>query len=128
MFARYVLNNAPSWTEPATMLLLATLVGLGAAVGVHERRHFTFSLLSDSLPHRTQRLLRGAVHTVIALIGLALAGWGAMLFFDGVGIPAAGARLPQSAGYLPLAIGGALIALFALHQAFGGARDASREA
>jgi TRAP-type C4-dicarboxylate transport system permease small subunit len=124
VFARYVLNDSPSWTEPLTVLLLATVVGLGAAVGVHERRHFAFALLADALPSAARAPLRSATHLVTALIGMAMAGWGTTLFADGLHIPAAGARLPQSAGYLPLALGGALIALFALHQAlFAASRD-----
>ena len=31
VFTRYVLNDSPSWTEPVTLLLLATAMSLGAA-------------------------------------------------------------------------------------------------
>ncbi|HAI47332.1 MAG TPA: TRAP transporter permease DctQ, partial [Stenotrophomonas sp.] len=37
VFARYVINDSPSWTEPVTLLLLATAMSLGAATGVHTR-------------------------------------------------------------------------------------------
>ena len=46
VFARYVINDSPSWTEPVTLLLLATAMSLGAATGVHTRRHFGFFLLA----------------------------------------------------------------------------------
>ena len=34
VFARYVINDSPSWTEPVTLLLLSTTMSMGAAAGV----------------------------------------------------------------------------------------------
>ena len=42
VFARYVLNDSPSWTEPVALLLLSTAMSLGAAAGVQRGRHFGF--------------------------------------------------------------------------------------
>ena len=39
-----------------------------------------------------------------------------VLLRDGLDIKAAGANLPQSINYLPLSIGGALMAIFAVNQ------------
>jgi TRAP-type C4-dicarboxylate transport system permease small subunit len=39
-----------------------------------------------------------------------------VLLLDGLDIKTAGANLPQSINYLPLSIGGALMAVFALNQ------------
>jgi len=39
-----------------------------------------------------------------------------VLLMDGLDIKAAGAHLPQSINYLPLSIGGALMAIFAVNQ------------
>ena len=114
VIARYVLNDSPSWTEPVTVLLLSTTMSFGAAAGVYERRHFAFNLLADALPAPARRVLHAVVQLVVALIGAFVAGWGMLLFADGLGIRTAGAALPQSANYLPLAIGGALMTLFAL--------------
>lgn len=123
VIARYVLNDSPSWTEPVTVLLLSTLLGLGAAAGVHERRHFAFTLLGDALPPRMRALVRAIAELAIALLGAMLAWWGGMLFLDGLHIPTAGAPLPQGAASLPLALGGALMALFALAQLLDSARQ-----
>lgn len=116
VIARYVLNDSPSWTEPVTVLLLSATMAFGAAAGVHEGRHFRFSLLADALSPAWKRVLHVLVQAVTALIGAAIAGSGAVLFLDGLDIRAAGAPIPQSANYLPLAIGGALMTLFALAQ------------
>ena len=116
VFTRYVLNDSPSWTEPVTLLLLATAMGMGAAAGVHTNRHFGFYLLHDHLRPGARKLIDVLVALVIIGIGTTMAWWGAILLVDGLGIRAAGARLPQSINYLPLSAGGALMALFALNR------------
>ena len=116
VFTRYVLNDSPSWTEPVTLLLLATAMGMGAAAGVHTNRHFGFYLLHDHLRPGARKLIDVLVALVIIGIGLTMAWWGAILLVDGLDIRAAGARLPQSINYLPLSAGGALMALFALNR------------
>ena len=116
VFTRYVLNDSPSWTEPVTLLLLATAMSLGAAAGVHTRRHFGFFLLHDHVRPVIRQAIDVLVALIIAAIGLVIAWWAAILLVDGFDIRAAGANLPQSINYLPLSLGGALMALFAIHQ------------
>ena len=116
VFTRYVLIDSPSWTEPVTLLLLATAMGMGAAAGVHTHRHFGFYLLHDHVRPGVRKLIDLLVALVIIGIGLTMAWWGAILLVDGLDIRAAGARLPQSINYLPLSAGGALMALFALNR------------
>ncbi|SBV37441.1 Tripartite ATP-independent periplasmic transporter DctQ component [uncultured Stenotrophomonas sp.] len=116
VFARYVINDSPSWTEPVTLLLLSTAMSLGAAAGVHTNRHFGFYLLHDHFGPRLKRLIDALVQLVVAAIGAVLAWWGWLLWMDGLHIKAAGAELPQSVNYLPLSIGGALMAVFALNR------------
>lgn len=116
VFARYVLNDSPSWTEPVTLVLLSTAMSLGAAAGVRHRRHFAFSLLAQALPPRVERGLQAFSSLLVATIGAVLAVWGWRLWLDGMDIRMAGAPLPQSSVYLPLAVGGALMVVFALAQ------------
>ena len=54
VFARYVLNDSPSWTEPLALVFIANTAMLGAAVGARRETHFGFPLLADSAP----RLIR----------------------------------------------------------------------
>lgn len=120
VITRYILNDSPSWTEPVTILLLSTAMSLGAAVGVHSRRHFSFSLLADALGPGPRRALHLLQSLVVLAIGAMLAYWGGVLFLDGLDVPIAGAPMPKSINYLPLAIGGALMVLFALLQMLPG--------
>lgn len=116
VFARYVINDSPSWTEPVTLLLLATAMSLGAAAGVHTNRHFGFYLLHDHVHPAMRRLIDVFVLLVIMAVGSVIAWWSAILLLDGIAIHGAGAPLPQSINYLPLAFGGALMVLFALNR------------
>ena len=66
VFARYVINDSPSWTEPVTLLLLATAMSLGAACGVHTNRHFGFFLLHAYLGPGLRRAVDVLVQLVVA--------------------------------------------------------------
>ena len=114
VFARYVVNDSPSWTEPVTIVLLAAAMSFGAASGVHTGRHFGFFLLAQAMRPLQRRIVDTVVNLVIVAIGAVLAGWGWVLLVDGFDVKMAGAPLPQSLPYLPLATGGALMVVFAL--------------
>ncbi|WP_369941788.1 TRAP transporter small permease [Xanthomonas medicagonis] len=127
VFTRYVLNDSPSWTEPVTLLLLSTAMSLGAAAGVHTRRHFGFFLLAEKLHAHLRRGIDLLRPLLIVAIGAVIAWWSGVLLLDGLDIKMAGAQLPQSINYLPLAIGGALMSVFALYQAWQVLRPATAE-
>lgn len=114
VFARYALNASPSWTEPLTLLCLATTLAFGAAAGVRSGTHFRFPLLVRLLPLPIQRGCARLSALIIVLTGLLLAGYGGVLFLADLDVRLAGAPLPQSIAFLPLALGGALMALFAV--------------
>lgn len=114
VFARYVLNDAPSWTEPLALLLMNFAMMFGAAAGAHSGTHFGFFLLPQALTGLPQRLLLSASNLVCAGIALLLSVWAARLVVDGWSVTIAGTALPQGINYLPLACGGALIGLFSL--------------
>ena len=116
VFARYVLNNSPSWTEPVTLLLLSTAMGMGAAAGVYTNRHFGFVLLAETLPPKIKRVVDAISPLVIAMIGAFLAYWSFVLLLDGLDVKMAGAPLPQSIAFLPLAASGTLMVVFALNR------------
>jgi TRAP-type C4-dicarboxylate transport system permease small subunit len=118
VFARYVLNDSPGWTEPVALLLLNTAMSFGAAAGVRSWSHFGFFILVHNVPPALRTGLQAFACLGVAAVGAALAGWGAQLLLDGIAIPAAGTVLPESAVFLPMALGGALMFVFAIERLF----------
>jgi TRAP-type C4-dicarboxylate transport system permease small subunit len=116
VFARYVLNDSPVWTEPVALLLMSAAMMFGAANGVRSESHFGFFLALHVSPPRVRALLLAFARLIIAAIGAVLAFWGVVLLADGWSIPMAGAPLPQGLYFLPIGAGGALITLFALER------------
>ncbi len=112
VIARYLLNDSPSWTEPVALLLMALATMLGAAVGVRRDAHFAFSAIAQSLPSRLGSMLALLSRLIVILIGVMLAAGGAHMVADAWDVTAPGTVLPLGINYLPLCLGGALIALF----------------
>lgn len=116
VFARYVLNDSPGWTEPLTLLFMTTTALMGAAVAVRRETHFRFIALAQVAPPRVQAALAALSRLVVLAIGAALAIWGWDLMADNWSVAMPGTALPEGLNYLPLSLGGALIALFALER------------
>jgi TRAP-type C4-dicarboxylate transport system permease small subunit len=120
VFARYVLNSSPGWTEPVALLFMSFAVMLGAAVAVRRESHFGFFTVRDMTPARVQAALKAVSRAIALATGLALLVWGGQLMLDDWSVPMAGAPLPAGFRYLPLFSGGALMALFAAERLFTG--------
>lgn len=118
VFARYVLNDSPSWTEPVALFFMGTTMMFGAAIGVRSNRHFGFFILVESAAPAVRKALQIFARAIAAGIGLMLAGWGGEMMIDSWDYSMAGAPFPQGMVFMPLCFGGALIALFAIEQIF----------
>jgi TRAP-type C4-dicarboxylate transport system permease small subunit len=127
VYARYVLNNSPSWTEPVVLLLMSAAMMFGAAAGVRTESHFGFFITVHLAPPPVRRVLLAVSRLVVLSIGAVLAFWGTVLMVDDWRIPMAAAPLPQGLVFLPIALGGALIALFALERLVTGSPAPSVE-
>ncbi len=114
VFARYVLNASPSWSEQASLVLMIWFISFAAAAGVKEGFHIRISAFADSLPGRWPNRLQLVSHLIVALVGAAMAFWGGELIMRTWEhtIPTLG--ISRGFAYLPLPISGVLIALFAL--------------
>lgn len=127
VFARYVLNNSPSWTEPVALLMMSATMMFGAAAGVRSESHFGFFIALHVAPPKVRVVLLTVSRLIVLSIGAVLAFWGAALLMDDWSIPMAGAPLPQGLVFLPIGLGGALISLFALERLVTGAPAPSVE-
>ncbi len=131
VFARYVLNDSPGWTEPLALLLMSFAVMFGAAVAVRRETHFAFQTVRDAAPGRTRWVLKSISRLIAAASGAGLMLLGGVLMIDEWPVAMAGAPLPSGLKFAGLCIGGALILLFALERLMTGdyrAPDAAKEA
>ena len=114
VFGRYVLQSSPSWTEQASLLLMIWYVFLAAAAGVWERFHIRIELLEQRFSDENRRRLRIGIHALVAMMGLALLVYGALLAWDVRVhvIPSLG--ISRAWAYVVIPFAGLLIALFSL--------------
>lgn len=131
VFARYVLNDSPGWTEPLALLLMSFAVMFGAAVAVRRETHFAFQSFRDAAPGPLQWLLKSISRAIAAAAGAGLMILGATLMIDEWPVAMAGAPLPSGLKFAGLCIGGALILLFSIERLLTGdyrAPDAAAKA
>ena len=116
VFARYVLNDPPSWTEPLALLCMSTTMMFGAAAGVYSSRHFGFFIVVEHARLPVRRLMQFVARLIATAVGVLFALWGGEMMIDAWDYEIAGAPLPQGIMFLPLCLGGTLIAIFSIEQ------------
>ncbi|GAA0645214.1 hypothetical protein GCM10009101_17750 [Brevundimonas lenta] len=120
VFARYVLNDSPGWTEPLALLLMSFAVMFGASVAVRRETHFSFQTLLHALPNGLQWLLKSVSRLIAAAAGGCLMTYGGTLMIDDWSVNMAGAPLPSGLKFAGLCVGGGLILLFAIERLLTG--------
>ena len=123
VFARYVLNDSPQWSEAAALVVMFYFVLLAAAVGVYEKFHLGFRWLVSRLPLDPGRNLFLFGQVLIMGFGAAMA-WNGMALVNYTAshvIPTL--NLSRAAAYWPFVICGGLIMLFALVHCLGFVRN-----
>ena len=116
IFGRYVLNQSPSWTEPASLLLMSWFILLGSAVGVREGNHLGFEIALHYAPQGIRRIMLAVTEVLVIAFGAAMAWYGTELAIGTWSAAMPGLAIPQGMDYVPLSVGGALIALFSLEK------------
>jgi TRAP-type C4-dicarboxylate transport system permease small subunit len=115
VFARYVLNASPSWTEPLSILVMSWFIFLGAAVGVRENFHMGFDVLIHFLPGAGP-WMRAISDLAVLVFGLGMTVYGSQLMLQTWTATIPVLHLPGGFAYMPLVAGGILITLFALER------------
>ena len=114
VFARYVLNDSPTWSEAAALVIMLYFVFLAAAVGVYQEFHLGFRWLVSRLPVRPKRAVFIFGQMLIMAFGAAMA-WNGMALVDYTAshiIPTL--NLSRSVAYWPFILCGGLMMLFAI--------------
>ena len=116
VFGRYVLNQSPSWTEPASLLLMSWFILLGSAVGVRDGNHLGFEIALHHAPQSLRHIMLAVTEVLVMIFGGAMAWYGTSLAVETWSAAMPGLPIPQGFDYVPLAVGGVLIALFSLEK------------
>jgi TRAP-type C4-dicarboxylate transport system permease small subunit len=116
VFARYVLNASPAWSEAAALLLMLYYIMLAAAVGVYEGFHLGLKVLLDSLSPVARRYLTIFDNALIFVFGLVMLINSVRLaeFTASHTIPTL--NISRAVAYWPFAAAGLLIATFSLER------------
>jgi TRAP-type C4-dicarboxylate transport system permease small subunit len=112
VFARYVLNDSPSWTEASSILIMGWFIFLGAAVGVRENFHMGFDVLLYVLPPGAKLWLRSISDLATFGFAVGMIVYGTQLIVQTWPAPIPVLQLPGGFAYMPVTAGGVLIALF----------------
>jgi TRAP-type C4-dicarboxylate transport system permease small subunit len=112
VYARYVLNASPSWTEAGSILVMSWFIFLGAAVGVRENFHMGFDVLLYVLPPGAKAWLRSISDAATLAFGIGMIVYGLQLIVQTWAARIPVLQLPGGFAYMPLVAGGALIVLF----------------
>lgn len=114
VFGRYILNDTPTWVEQLSLLLVVYITFLGAAAGVHHGTHLSIDFIREAFPSVPRQVMRYLADITVLIFGTFMAwqGWVLVLSNTRRMIPMIG--MTESWRAAPLAICGALMALFAV--------------
>ncbi len=119
---RYVLNDAPAWSEQVALILVINVAMFGAAAGVRDEGHIGMESLVSLLPPRHQYWIGSLVGVITIVFGLFLS-WGCWTMAVSVRlnlIPTL--NISESWRYLPCVVAGVLIVLFSIEHLIAMAR------
>ena len=111
---RYAFNNSPPYVEQVALLLVISVAMFGAAAGVRDAGHIGLDSLVALLSARAQHWCAIAVFILCALFGVLLVAGSVEMAVSthGATIPTLG--ISEAYRYLPVLVGGVLIAVFSL--------------
>jgi TRAP-type C4-dicarboxylate transport system permease small subunit len=113
---RYVFNDTPTWTEPAVLLLMSWFILLGSAVGVRERSHIGFEIGLAAAPPPLRLAMKLVTEALLVGFGVAMVVYGTQLAAGTWNSLTPMLGISQGWDYVPIAAGGALVALFSVER------------
>ena len=119
VLARYLPGmRVPRWTEETSLILMVWLSMLGSGLAIRAGEHLSVDVVTRLLRPRVQRFLTYAVWALVAGFGVYLVLYGAELSSRTMSQTFSATKLPIGWMYVGIPLGGALIAFYALRNAF----------
>lgn len=116
VFARFILNASPAWSESAALLLMLYYIMLAAAVGVYENFHLGLKVLLNAVPTRIRVLLEVINNLLIITFALTMLVNGSRLALFTTDHIMPALNISRSFAYWPFAAAGLFITIFALER------------
>lgn len=113
---RYGLNNSIVWSEPAAVILMGWFIFLGAAVGIREGYHLSFDILIYLLPPRAKLVMFSISDFAVGAFGCGMVWYGGQLAASSAGVKLPTLGISGAFDFLPIMVGGVLVALFSLER------------
>ena len=122
VFMRYVMNSAPSWPEPFSVLMMVAFTFIGGAAAYRANVHIAVQMLTDAVPVVARLWLLRLADLCMVATALFMAVYGTQLvrvtWGQTIGeFPA----LSVGITYLPIPIGGLFTLLFIIERLWLGA-------
>ncbi|NDW00901.1 TRAP transporter small permease [Salipiger sp. PrR002] len=116
VWGRYVMNDTPTWVEQLALILVVWITFLGAAAGVWSRTHLSVDFIRDAFPGPIAMAMKWLALLGVLIFALCL-GWQGYILAENTWartVPMLG--ISEGMRAVPMAICGALSALFTLYQ------------
>lgn len=114
VFARYILNDPPIWSERVCLLLMLYFILFAAAAGIRDKSHIGLVIFRESLPTLPKKIATIITHLIILAFGAGMIWFGKDMVVSTWThtIPTLG--IPTGISYLPFPLSGILFVLFSL--------------
>lgn len=116
VFARFLLNNSPAWSETFSLILMLYYIMLAAAVGVSEGFHLGIKIIVTQLSPTPQKWVMIAGDFLVAVFGLVMCVNSISLvqYTQSHIIPTI--NVSRAVAYWPFIISGVLMTLFSVER------------
>lgn len=114
VFGRYVLNNTPTWVEQVSLLLVAYITFLGAAIGIRDNTHLSIDFIREAMPSAPRFVLSLIADASLLVFGVAMGWQGYILTITNTHRAIPMIDMPEAWRSAPLAVCGVLTAVFSL--------------
>lgn len=113
VFGRYILNSTPTWVEQWSLIIVAYVTFLGAAVGIRRGTHLSIDFVREAMPDRARATLHFLSDAMLIVFGAFMAWQGWLLVATNLNRVVPLINISESWRAAPVMVCGILIVLFA---------------